>query len=526
METGTFRYEHRMEKAVKADQIWQCYCDVDSWTRWDPVVASVEFEGPFEVGSKGVKQLRHGQPLPFEIAEMEAGKKLVLTAERGPMKVRQEYEVSEQGMVWRVVIEGGTDNQRNVLGGKMTSHIPEVMGRLNQMVSPEMPNRKEALEMYFQAWQPVLQEEKVPLSEAVGRTLSRDLTSLVTLPMFRVSGMDGIAVNSKNFEHGIPDTTAWKEGEDYQRADTGDDFPDRYDAVIMIEQVDLHEDGSVSLRCPKSVEAGACTRPAGSTIKEGDLLVKAGTVIRPMDLAALAVGNQTEIPVWKKPVVAMIPTGSELIAPGTVPKRGDNIDTNSVMVSAMMKEMGADVVTYPIVRDDRELLTQTLEDALAKADIVVINGGSSKGGEDFNVHLLKEKGTVICHNVSAVPGRPISLALIQNKPVINLPGPTLAAYFAADWCLRAVLNRCLGHEETRPHTVKGTLMEPIDKGAPVEILHRINAVYKEDGTVELYPIPMRGSNTAMLLSSNAQYVTGLFEKAHDKGEVLEVELLR
>lgn len=522
-----FTYEHHMDRPMDTERVWNCYSDVTLWTKWDPIVKSVEWEGPFEAGRSGVKQLRNGQPLPFTIAELEEGKYMVLTSERGPMKIRQEYHISENQMVWKVFIEGGTDNQRNRMGEKITSHIPETMNRLCLMVHPVMKNREEALQMFFEAWTPVRETEEVPLSEAVGRVLAEDLTSKVTLPLCRVSGMDGIAVKSKAFEQGIPDTADWKPGLDYERADTGDDFSDDFDAVIMIEKVELREDGGVELKppFPGPIVSGAMTRPAGSIIKEGDPVLRKGSVIRPTDLAALAMGNYAAVPVVKRPTAALIPTGSELVAPGSKVKRGENIDTNSYMVTAQLKAMGADVVLFPIIRDEKEKLEEVLAQALEQADLVVINGGSSKGGEDFNVHLLKEKGTVICHEVAAVPGRPISLALIGGKPVINIPGPTLAAYFATDWCLGAIVSRWLGTAGPGRQKVTGTLMEPLEQGGPVQILHRINVEFDSEGNAKLYPIPMRGSSQAAQMASNAQYVTELFEEAHERGETLTVELI-
>lgn len=522
-----FTYEHHLDRPMETEKVWKCYSDVTLWTKWDPVVKSVEFKGPFQAGQSGIKQLRNGQPLPFTIAELEEGKRMVLASERGSMKIRQEYGVSENQMVWKVSIEGGTDVQRNKMGEKITSHIPQTMNRLCLMVHPVMKSRKEALELFFDAWTPAREEEEVPLSEAVGRVLAKDLASKVTLPVYRVSGMDGIAVKSKDFEQGTPDTSGWKPGVDYERADTGDDFPDDFDAVIMIEKVTLKEDGTVELKTPLPgpVKPGAMTRPAGSTIQEGDLVLKKGSVIRPTDLAAAAMGNYASVPVVKRPVAALIPTGSELVSPGGEVKRGENIDTNSYMVTAQLKAMGADVITFPIIRDEKEKLEQALNEALKQADLVVINGGSSKGGEDFNVHLLKEKGTVICHEVAAVPGRPISLALIEGKPVINIPGPTLAAYFATDWCLRAIVDRFLGTAGRRRQKVTGMLMEPLEQGGPVQILHRMNVEFDSEGNAEIYPIPMRGSSGAAQMASNAQYVTELFEGAHEKGEMLTVELV-
>ena len=147
------------------------------------------------------------------------------------------------------------------------------------------PTREEALADFFAAWEPVGGEELVTLDEAVGRVLARDVVSTNTLPVVRASSFDGIAVKSAAFADGLPDTSGWKLGVDYVRADTGDDFPDDFDAVVMIEKAAIQPDGSVVLDDDVQVKPGSGVRPAGSTLKEGTPLMKAGMPIRATDLA-------------------------------------------------------------------------------------------------------------------------------------------------------------------------------------------------------------------------------------------------
>lgn len=309
-------------------------------------------------------------------------------------------------------------------------------------------------------------------------------------------------------------------------ADTGDDFPDTYDAVVRIEDVAFSENGAPVFRREEPVTAGEGVRPRGSTIREGDLLMEADHVIRPTDLAALAMGGASTVPVWKKPVVAFLPTGSELISWKDAPARGDNIDSNSLMVVAMLQEMGADAFAYPITKDAPEQIRATMEDALSKADIVVINGGSSKGGEDFCTRMIREMGQVIQYQIAAVPGRPMALGLIGDRPVVNLPGPPLAAYFGTDWCLRAIVDKWLNHPKAERCTVVGKLTAPLGPGGPVEILHRMQAKRTADGTIALTPLNMWANSSASIMASNAQYVMPRFAPRLEAGDSLEVELLR
>ena len=147
----------------------------------------------------------------------------------------------------------------------------------------DMPSRKQALEKFWAVWKPDRQQETLPLDQCCGRTVAETLYSKLTLPLAHVAACDGVAVRSASFEQGLPDTTAWEKGREYVMADTGDDFPDEYDAVIRIEEVAFREDGTPAFSCQTPVAPGTGVRGAGSTIREGDLLIRANQVIRPTD---------------------------------------------------------------------------------------------------------------------------------------------------------------------------------------------------------------------------------------------------
>lgn len=352
--------------------------------------------------------------------------------------------------------------------------------------------RAEVLERLFSLWCPVRQTETVPVEEASGRITARDIHSRVTLPAVHASSRDGIAVKSAAFLTGETDYPAWKEGADYARADTGDDFDDCYDAVIQIEDVTFREAGGVSLPPGFSVTPGMNVFARGSMIREGETILEKGLPIRPCDAGALARGAVWDVPVVRKPVAAFIPTGDELIPLRETPRRGENIDTNSIMASQMIAAMGAAVKLFPIQKDNKAGLEALLRKALPAADIVVINGGSSRGAEDHNARLLSEMGSLVCHGVNAAPGRPLAIAVIDGKAVVNLPGPMLAAYFGLDWCVRAIVCRALGIPIPKRPVVRARLAE---NGAPprqlppgFEFLTRVIVTRTAEGW-EAWPVP-------------------------------------
>ena len=237
-------------------------------------------------------------------------------------------------------------------------------------------------------------------------------------------------------------------------------------------------------------------------------------------------GGVAEIEVLKKPVVAFIPTGSELIAPGCPVTRGKNIDTNSLLARQTLCQLGAEPLCFPIVRDEDEDLDRVLTEALETADIVVINGGTSKGDEDCTATLLHRRGDVLCHGAQAVPGKPLCAAIVAGKPVINLPGPFIAAYHGLEWCINSVVSHYLKQPKQRRQTLKATLTSPQTGSDHVSMFTFYEITRKKDGTgYWANPCSFWDKPMWRCIAANAQYMTKLDDYIPEGGEI-EVELLR
>jgi molybdopterin molybdotransferase/putative molybdopterin biosynthesis protein len=387
------------------------------------------------------------------------------------------------------------------------------------------PTRREALNFVLSAWKPAPECEILPTDDALGRIVARDFFSVHNLPVVRASSMDGIGVVSSAFANGMPDTSSWMSGREYARADTGDDFDDRFDAVIPIENVEFLPNGGVFLKGDPRVKPGMNVRPSGNSVKDGELLVAAFTKLRPFDLAALVFGGITDVEVIKKPVVAFIPTGNELVPHGTAPERGRTVDSNSIMAKHMLIEMGAEPLCLPIVRDEPDALRAAVRAARAAADIVLICGGSSKGGEDFNADLIFEMGEKLFHWIASAPGRPMAAAMLDGAPLINMPGPPLAAYFVMDWCVRELVGHFLRQPKFRRKTVRASLPEGLEATEGMEILRKLELQESGD-SYEARVIEMRASSTVKSLTASAQLVTDASPDGVMPGESIDIELLR
>lgn len=387
--------------------------------------------------------------------------------------------------------------------------------------------RAEALLLMKAHWQFAPGQETVSLEESLGRVTVENVYSVNTLPVFRASCFDGVAVRSADFAEGLPDTSTWVRGRDFERADTGDDFPDEFDAVIAIEDVILDENGRLSF-----VEGFAfdpkdeTVDPAGTIVKGGALLVPAHARITPELMASLAMGGIAEIRVLRRIKIAFIPTGNELIAPGTKPQRGQNVETNGLMLQAMLSQRGAEVIRCPIVRDNKTELERALDEALKWADLVLINGGSSRGEEDYNSHLLERRGSFFRHGVKAAPGRPVGFAMVEGKPVLNIPGPVIAAALAEHWCISALVNHWYGLPDPAYPKVTAALTQPFKKRPGMEIIGRVSLRRTGKG-YEATPITWGEDGIPGMLLHTDGFLNASAETTFlDAGETVEIELMR
>lgn len=363
--------------------------------------------------------------------------------------------------------------------------------------------------------------EKIPLTQALGRVAAEDMLSLNTLPNHLTSRMDGIAVHFRDFADGMPDTSDWKEGNQYVFCNTGISIAGDYDTAIRIEEVDFDEQGHLVLSyAPK--EMGEMTRGIGSTVKQGDLLAARGDIITPLLMGELSMGGYREIPVVSRPVVAFIPTGSELVAPTDQVPEGKNVDSNSMMMYGKILQWGAEPLIYPILPDDPDRIISTLRDALEKADIVIINGGSSKGSDDFTVQALNAVGTVLSHMILSGPGAHTSCCVAHDgKPIVGIPGPAVGAESVADWFVKPLVDRYFGRPTAIPK-IKAIYTGKTVPGHPGRIsgIRRACVTHHDDGTVTVDALDF--TDRAGINRANA--FLAFRPEGIKHGELVEVEL--
>lgn len=398
------------------------------------------------------------------------------------------------------------------------------MGRNMNYKTDQPVTRSEALDLLFLNWFFKPRTETISLNKASGRVTANEIASINTMPPFRTSQADGIAVRSADFNRGIPDTSGWVKGVEYEQANTGDDFPDAYDSVIPVESIYYDDQGNLCFIDNFTCKQGDRINKSGCTVREGELLVKAHVRLTPVHLAVLATGGIYQIKVIKKPKVIYIPTGNELVTVGTKPERGQNIESNGLMVSTFLSQWGADPVCFPIIKDNPEDLDKALDMALDSADIVLVNGGSSKGTDDYNATMLQRRASLYRHGIKAIPGKPVAIAIIKGKPVINVPGPTMATFLALDWCVSGLINHYFGTTVPVRSKIKVKLEQPLQKRPDYEQYFRF-VLTKKDDFYSAAPMIRFAGVVNTLLNADAVFIAPIGVSNYKAGDEVEAELL-
>ncbi|MBL7162642.1 MAG: molybdopterin biosynthesis protein [Anaerolineales bacterium] len=324
----------------------------------------------------------------------------------------------------------------------------------------------------------ILGVEEIPLDEhALDRVTAEPVWAKISSPHYHASAMDGFAVRARQTDGALttaPLTLIY--GEQAYYVDTGDPLPAWADAVIPIENVEpVDEDGAVdtdaeqrkpyAIRIRAAVTPWSHVRPMGEDMVATQLVLPAGHTLRPADLGAIAGCGHGTVRVARRPKVAIIPTGTELVRIGQPVQSGDIIEYNSMVMAAQINLWGGEATRYPITPDAFEEIKQRVDEAAQNHDMILLNAGSSAGSEDFSAKVVESLGELLVHGVAVRPGHPVILGMVQPPvpntqypiPIIGVPGYPVSAALTGEIFVEPLLARWLGRRPAEPIEIEATL---------------------------------------------------------------------
>jgi molybdopterin molybdotransferase len=370
--------------------------------------------------------------------------------------------------------------------------------------------------------------ERVPLVEAVGRVLGHDAVADDAYPSHRRSTMDGFALVAAGpprrrivgeIRMGQAPPRAIGAGE-VLRIPTGGALPEGADAVIPIEDVAVEGD---EIRLVEPVAAGDNFTPRGSDMQPGETALRAGRRIGGPELAVLATLGIVEVPVYKRPVVAIVSTGDELVDPSVRPAMGQVRDSNRYAIAASLHAMGCVPLQLPKAEDTRDSLEGALRAGLDRADAVVLTGGSSVGERDLTPDAVDALGApgVVVHGLRVKPGKPTVLGAIGTRPVIGLPGNPASSLMILEAIVAPLFGALCGATPRVPLRYHATAAADF-KGRPGWTWYVPAALERGEGGLRAKPLAIHSSHTSLLARAHGYVILTETHSRIAAGDPVEV----
>jgi molybdopterin molybdotransferase len=389
---------------------------------------------------------------------------------------------------------------------------------------------------------PPVGEEEVELSGASGRVLAAAVPAPEGVPAFRRATMDGYAVRAQDTFGASPGQPAYLQimGEvamgavpalrvgpgEALRLATGAMLPEGADAVVMVEYTGEMPDGTLEVR--RAVAPGENVIQPGEDVREGEALFSLGMRLRPQEVGLLAALGVTRLLVYRKPRVAILSSGDEIVPLDQRPAPGQVRDSNAYLAAAQVHEWGGLPLVKGIIPDDFPRLRQALAAALEEADLILISGGSSVGVRDLTLEAIKDLpgAEILVHGVALRPGKPTILAALGENPLLGLPGHPASAAVVMEVLGRPLLARLAGLADTAPtwgSTVTALLSRNLGGASGREDFVRVRL--RREGDI-LWADPILGPSGLLspMVKSDGLVLIPLGTEGLAKGEPVTVQL--
>lgn len=295
--------------------------------------------------------------------------------------------------------------------------------------------------------------------DSLNRITFEPIYAKVSSPFYTASAMDGVALKASLTYEATETNPVMILKEDYKIVNTGDVIPLEYDTVVMIEDVILNNDKSITIH--KSAGPFQHIRPIGEDIVQGDMVLSKSSLIRPVDISALLSAGISQIKVLKKPIVSIIPTGDEIITDPKDLEPGKIIDSNSHYIKNELVLLGANPIIEKIQKDVLDTLEKQVLQSTKSSDLVIIGAGSSAGTKDFARSIIEKNGTLLVHGISIKPGKPTIIGMINNTPIIGIPGYPVSTFISFDNVVRPIINIFLNQQSKKKQFIEAKLTKKV-----------------------------------------------------------------
>lgn len=381
-----------------------------------------------------------------------------------------------------------------------------------------------AKEQYFSKLNIQPQFEEINVIDSLDRITYEAVMAKISSPNYNAAAMDGICVKSSN-TIGATETNPkiLELHKDFIYVNTGNPVKEPYDAVIMIEDVIILDDERVQIL--KAAHPWQHVRQIGEDIVATEMIIPSRQKIRPIDIGALISGGIESLKVFKRPKIGILPTGTEIVEDFKDLEEGKIIDSNSRVFEAAIRKNGAVPKRYSPHKDDYDLLKNAILKAVEENDMLLIIAGSSAGTADYTVKLIRELGEVVIHGVAMKPGKPTILGIINNKPVIGIPGYPVSAYLVFETFVVPLINRYLGLGEVELEKVEAVISKRIVSSLKSKEFVRVNLGYVNDKLVAT-PLSSGAGVTMSLVKADGIGIIPRNLEGVEAGDSIEVELLK
>jgi molybdopterin molybdotransferase len=388
--------------------------------------------------------------------------------------------------------------------------------------------------------------ETIPLTACVNRILGADIVAADDLPLFDNSSMDGFAIRAADTSSAAPasrvtlrvvadipagstPTISLAPGQ-AARIMTGAHMPAGADAVIPVEDTDFHDrspgtPAPETIAIDKVIKRGDNVRLRGMDVCAGDAVLKKGSILKPQDVGLLAMLGFPEVEVYKRPLVALLSSGDELLEAGAPLESGKIRDSNSYMLASLVESAGAEVLRLGIAKDTRESVQGLIEQAvLLNADLILSSAGVSVGAFDYVKEVVEAHGSLNFWRVNMRPGKPVAFGEYRNIPFIGLPGNPVSAFVGFEVFVRDTIGRLRGLSDGGRPRVRVRSGEEIHSDGRESYLRAV--LHEENGQRIANLAGHQGSgNLLSLVQANALLIIPAGVKCVPAGQEVDAWLL-